>query len=103
MPSKAERYVCMPETLAFQSISGVFGAGPAEKRVKEESPINCGHSYWSRLEFAEVVLAFNCALAKFEFDCKEKTAKTDEISRNAKINATLIFTCVESYPPRMND
>jgi len=86
----------MPETLAFQSISGVFGAGPAEKREKEESPMNCGHSYWSRLEFAEVVLAFVCAFTRFEFNCKEKTAKTDETSNNAKINATLFLTCVES-------
>ncbi len=24
------------------------GAGPVEKREKEESPVNCGHSYWSK-------------------------------------------------------
>jgi len=42
------------------------------------------------------VLAFNSAFAKFEFDCKEETAKTNETSNNAKINATLNLTCVES-------
>ncbi len=89
----------MPETLAFQSMSGVFGAGPAEKREKEESPMNCGHSYWSRLGFVEVALTLVCAFTRFEFDCKEKTAKIDEISNNAKINATLILTCVEILAP----
>jgi hypothetical protein len=44
----------------------------------------------------EVVLALIWAFARFEFDCKEKTAKPDEKSNNAKINATLILTCVES-------
>jgi hypothetical protein len=36
-------------TLAFQSKSGVSGAGPAEKRENEESPINWGHSYCNKL------------------------------------------------------
>jgi hypothetical protein len=65
--------------------------------------MNCGHSYWSRFELAEVGLAFVCAFTRFDFDCKVKTAKTDETSNNAKINATLILTCVDFLPPRMND
>ena len=28
--------------------SVALGAGPAEKREKDESPMNCGHSNWSR-------------------------------------------------------
>jgi hypothetical protein len=49
------------------------------------------------------VLALVCAFTRFDFEHKEKTAKVDETSNNAKRNATLILTCVESLPPRMND
>ena len=92
----------MPETLAFQSISGVLGAGPAEKREKEESPINCGHSYCNKSGLEEVWVVLICALTRLVLDCKVKTAKTDETSNNANINETLILTCVDSLPPRMN-
>jgi hypothetical protein len=44
----------------------------------------------------DVVFAFVRAFTRFEFGCKVKTAKTDETSNNAKINATLILTCVKS-------
>ena len=87
---------------AFQRISDVEGAGPAEKREKEESPMNCGHSYWSRFELAEFVLTLVCAPTRLELDCKVRTAETDEISNNAKISVTLILTCVDSLPPRMD-
>jgi hypothetical protein len=38
IPSKAVIYGCIPVMLAFQSMFDVSGAGPAENRVKEESP-----------------------------------------------------------------
>jgi hypothetical protein len=88
----------MPVTLAFQRTLDVSGAGPAEKRENEESPMNWGHSYWSRFELAEVVLSLVCAPTKLEFDCKVKTAETDEMSSSARINVTLILTCVDPCP-----
>jgi hypothetical protein len=88
----------MPVTLAFQRMSDVSGAGPDENREKEESPMNWGHSYWSRLELTEVVLPLVCALTRFEFDCKVKTAETVETSSSAKINVTLILICVTLAP-----
>lgn len=72
----------------------VPGAGPAEKREKEESPMNWGHSYWSRFDLAEVVLALVCALTMLVFVCKVKMAETDETSNNAKIIVTFVLTCV---------
>jgi len=65
--------------------------------------MNCGHSYWSRFELVEVVFVFVCAFTMFDFNCKVENAKTDEKNNNAKINATLVLTCVDSLPPRMND
>jgi hypothetical protein len=42
----------------FHKMSGASGAGPAEKRVKDGSPCNCGHSYWSKSPYlAEVPFA----------------------------------------------
>lgn len=88
----------MPETLAFQRMLDVSGAGPAEKREKDESPMNWGHSYWSRFELAEVMLPLVCAPTTLEFDCNVKAAETKEISNNAKISATLILICVDRCP-----
>jgi hypothetical protein len=93
----------MPVTFAFQSIAEVSGAGPGEKREKDESPMNWGHSYWSRLEFDEVGGELVCAPTMFWFDCSVKMAETDETSNNAKIIVTFALTCVNSLPPRMND
>jgi hypothetical protein len=62
----------MPVTFAFQSIADVAGAGPAEKREKCESPINWGHSYWSRRSslafpvFSDAVEAFTVFSRRFE-------------------------------------
>ena len=86
----------MPVTFAFHSMSGVSGAGPAEKREKEESPMNWGHSYWSRLELDKVVVGLVWAPTMFGFDCKVKTAETDETSNNTKIIVTFALTCVDS-------
>ena len=52
LPSNAEMYVCTPVTFAFQRTVDVSGAGPAEKREKEASPMNCDHSYWSKASWA---------------------------------------------------
>jgi hypothetical protein len=86
----------MPETLAFQRMPDVSGAGPAEERENEEPPINWGHSYWSRLELSEAD-ADVCACAA-ELDCRLKTAETDETSNSARISVTLILTCVNPCP-----
>jgi hypothetical protein len=51
----------------------------------------------------EVVFVLVCAFTMFDFNCKVETAKIDEKNNNAKINATLVLTCVDSLPPRMND
>jgi hypothetical protein len=80
-------------------MSDVSGAGPAEKRENDESPMNWGHSYWSRLELEEIVLLLLvCALTTLEFDCMVKTAETDETSNSTKISVTFILTCVTLAP-----
>ena len=73
----------------------VSGAGPAEKREKEESPWNSGHSYWFKLPLLEVVLAFTCALTVFWK--VEIEAKTDETSNRAKIIIDKIFLEISLY------
>ncbi len=80
----------------------VSGAGPAEKREKEESPMNWGHSYWSRFELFAAVLTLVWALTRFGFECKVTAAETDETSNNAKTSVTFSLICVESLPPRMS-
>lgn len=89
----------MPDTLAFQRMFEVSGAGPVENRVNPESPMNCGHSYWSSAELAGDEFAKVCAFTKVEFACRLKTeAKRDEARRNAKI--TIAFdVCVNPLPP----
>ncbi len=92
-------YVCIPDTLAFQRMFEVSGAGPVENRVNPESPINCGHSYWSSVELAGDKFAMGCVINKVEFKCRLNTeAKRDEPRRNAKI--TIAFNvCVNPLPP----
>ena len=66
----------MPVTFAFHRMFDVAGAGPAEKREKDESPINCGHSYWSRLLFVanpKVLSIVFEALTTFCSKCKNPT------------------------------
>ena len=86
MPLNAERKVCMPETLAFQRILEVSGAGPFEKRVKAESPMNWGHSYCSRFELEPDVAVMLCPLV-----CMVNVEVTAEMSSNARIIVTLLL------------
>ena len=63
----------------------VSGAGPAEKREKPESPMNCGHSYWSSVLLMEELVAA-CALTVLLVACKVGLeAKSDETRSSAKI------------------
>lgn|SRR4030042_729526 len=61
----------MPVMFAFQSMADVAGAGPVEKREKDESPINWGHSYWSKMSslafpmFSGAVEAFTVLSRRF--------------------------------------
>ena len=67
-------------------MSGVEGAGPAEKREKDESPMNCGHSYWSKMlspVFSEVFsVAFEAStVCPFRF---ERAINADKSSNRVK-------------------
>lgn len=75
----------MPEMLAFQRTFEVSGAGPAENREKEESPMNWGHSYCNKLEL--LVVVFTCPPT-----CVEMPEML-ETSSNVKINVTVVLFC----------
>ncbi len=100
MPLKAAMYVWTPVMLAVQSLSGLSGAGPAEKRLNDDSPMNCGHSYPSRLEL-DVAEVTSCPAATLLFERILKTVANDETSNNVKMKVTFILLCVDSLPPRM--
>ena len=63
-----------------------------EKREKEESPMNWGHSYCSKRELLVAVLT--CPPA-----C-EVIAATVETSSKAKIKVTCVLFCSEPFPQR---
>jgi hypothetical protein len=69
---------------AFQSMFDVAGAGPAEKREKDESPINWGHSNFSKLSLLPAPVKFEveaAALTRLLFDTAKKLdVKTIEIT-----------------------
>jgi hypothetical protein len=86
----------MPVMFVFQRMSGASGAGPDDERVKDESPWNCGHSYWSRspyLEGALEVLVVLCPKL-------EKTAKSETNSSKAKTATVKTTFEVFILPPR---
>ena len=81
----------MPVMFVFHRISGASGAGPAEKRVKPESPCNWGHSYWSKSPyFVEVPLtgASEAAVTLPNFGNKSKTGKISSKTSTVANDAT---------------
>jgi len=88
IPLNAVIYGCIPAMLAFQSMFGVSGAGPAENLVNEESPWNWVHSYWFKVPL-EAELAVTCALVGFAW--KAESEVNDETSNSAKTTITVSF------------
>lgn len=75
-------------------MSDVAGAGPAEKRENDESPLNCGHSYCSK-PFDVAALARLLLLAnsmKLEVKSIEITSKVAIVS----LDFTIFF--LSKYP-----
>jgi hypothetical protein len=88
MPSNAERYGCTPVTLALQSTAELLGAGPAENRVKEESPMNWGQSYCN---MPPEVVVCACSVAA--------EAEMSETKSNARrIKTWVDLFCVKCAP-----
>ena len=92
--------------LVFHIMSGAFGAGPVEDRVKEASPWNCGHSYWSKSPWLDRFGVFASVVgALTELPSRVKIAvKLDEMKSRVKIaNAKLWLRIFILMPQRVNE
>ena len=84
--------------LAFHIMSDEFGAEPAEKRVKAESPCGCCHSYCSSPS-----AVFSVLLA---FESKRERLKTIELDKSIiriKNMATRYFEILIVPPQRISN
>jgi hypothetical protein len=78
----------------FHRMSGASGAGPAEKRVKPESPCNCGHSYWSKLPYLAELPFAGASEAAFTLPIFGNASKVGKI--NSK-TSTVAIVAKESF------
>ncbi len=84
----------------FHMISGASGAGPAEKRVKDASPSNCGHSYWSKLPLLAVASTSPKALEvpSARLCIFEDRIKPERINRRISADRVQSFEILISEP-----